>query len=337
MICRGERGVALLTAMLIIALVAIIGTGMLSQMNLALHRSGNIWQSEQAWWYAVGIENWLGKLLRQDAQFTDIDSLEEPWAEPVDYLPLEGGALKGQVIDLQGRFNLNNLAASSRPGASNLGAGDDGTTVASSVGGNPGEQDPVMTQFQRLIELVTDTDPVTAATIAASTRDWIDADVNPTLPDGAEDDYYLGLTPAYRAGNALMASPSELRLVKGVTPEIYTMLEPYITALPQSTSINVNTAPAPVLGSIAPDLPPTTGESLVESRNQSPWQSVDAFLQDPALAGRQIQPSNLSVITRYFLATGEITVDRAQVQFYSVLERADNGAVRVIQHSTNVY
>ena len=75
---RRERGVALLTAMLIVSLVAIIGAGMLSQMNLALHRSGNIWQSEQAWWYAVGIENWLGKLLRQDAEFTDIDSLDEP-------------------------------------------------------------------------------------------------------------------------------------------------------------------------------------------------------------------------------------------------------------------
>ena len=49
-----QRGVALLTAMLIVTLVAIIGAGMLSQMNLALHRSGNIWQSEQAWWYAVG-------------------------------------------------------------------------------------------------------------------------------------------------------------------------------------------------------------------------------------------------------------------------------------------
>ncbi|MES1925493.1 type II secretion system minor pseudopilin GspK [Salinisphaera sp. T31B1] len=323
---RGQSGVALLTALLIIALVAIIGTGMLSQMNLALHRSGNIWQSEQAWWYAVGIENWLGKLLRQDAQFTDIDSLDEPWAEPVDYLPLEGGALKGQVIDLQGRFNLNNLATS--------GAGAASTNAP--VSANPAEQDPVLAQFTRLIERVADTDPVTARTIAASTRDWIDSDINPTLPDGAEDDYYLGLTPAYRAGNALMASPSELRLVKGVTPEIFAALQPYITALPQTTPINVNTASAPILATIAPDLPPTTGESLVESRSDEPWKSVDAFLQDPALAGRQIDANNLSVTTRYFQAVGQITVDRAQVQFYSLMERADNGAVHVIQHSTNV-
>ena len=307
---QAQRGVALLTAMLIIALVGIIGAGMLSQMNLALHRSGNIWQSEQAWWYAVGIENWLGKLLRQDAQHSDIDSLEEAWAQPVDYLPLDGGALQGRIIDLQGRFNLNNLSGS--------------------------DAEAAQEQFQRLIELVADTDQVTARTIAASTRDWLDADINPTLPDGAEDDYYLGLSPAYRAANTLMASASELRLVKGVTPAIYAALEPYITALPQLTAINVNTAPAPVLATIAPELPPSTGEALVKSRADEPWKSVDAFLQDPALAGREINANRLDVKAHYFLATGQITVDRAQVQFFSVLERGDNGAVRTVRHSTNV-
>lgn len=306
-----QHGVALLTAMLIISLVAIIGAGMLSQMNLALHRSGNIWQSEQAWWYAVGIENWLGKLLRQDARLTEIDSLAEPWAEPVDYLPLDGGALQGQVIDLQGRFNINNLGSA--------------------------EAEDFILQFQRLIELAADTDVVTARTVAASTRDWIDADVNPTLPDGAEDDYYLGLQPAYRTGNTFMVSTSELRLVKGMTPQIFAAIAPYVSALPQPTAINVNTAPAAVLATLAEDLPPTSGEALVKARADEPWQSVDAFLQEGTLAGREIRSNRLAVTTRYFLATGQITVDRAQIRFFSVLERAGNGAVRVIEHTTNVY
>ena len=260
----------------------------------------------------MGIENWLGKLLRQDAQNSDIDSLEEAWAQPVDYLPLDGGALQGRIIDLQGRFNLNNL--------------------------NGSDTEAAQEQFQRLIELVADTDQVTARTIAAATRDWIDADINPTLPDGAEDDYYLGLTPAYRTANTLMASASasELRLVKGVTPAIYAALEPYITALPQVTPINVNTAPAPVLATIVPELPPNTGEALLKSRADEPWKSVDAFLQDPALAGLEIDANRLDVMTHYFLASGQITVDRAQVQFFSVLERGDNGAVRTVRHSTNV-
>lgn len=307
-----QRGVALVTALVIVFLVTVISAGMLSQMNLALHRSGNIWQSEQAWWYAVGIENWLGKLLRQEAQATDIDSLDERWAEPVDYLPLDGGALQGRLIDLQGRFNLNNLA------------------------GN--DVDAAQAQFKRLIELVGNTDQITASTIAAATRDWIDPDINPTLPDGAEDNYYLGLSPAYRTGNARMASASELRMVKGMTPTLYAALSPYVCALPEITPINVNTAAAPVLATIAPGLPPTAGESLLKSRADEPWQSVEAFLQDPVLAGRgdDVDDSQLSVKTHYFLATGQITVDRAQVRFFSVLERADNGAVHTLRHSTNV-
>src|SRR5699024_5055995 len=83
-----QRGIALITAMLIVALAAVIGAGLLTQMNLALHRSGYIWHSEQAWWYVIGIENWLGEMLQLDAEHTNIDSLEERWAQPVDYLPL---------------------------------------------------------------------------------------------------------------------------------------------------------------------------------------------------------------------------------------------------------
>lgn len=309
---RHERGVALITAMLILALAAVIGASLLTQMNLALHRSGYIWQSEQAWWYAVGVENWLGQILREDAERSDIDTLQEGWAQPVDYLPLDGGALQGRIIDLQGRFNLNTL------GVSNA------------------EEDAVQ-HFARLIQRVLETDLITARTIAASTRDWIDADIQPTLPHGAEDNYYLGLTPAYRTANTAMASPSELRMVRGVTPQIYAALAPYISALPQPTPINVNTAAAPVLGTLAPELPPGIGEELVEARTEQPWETVAAFLQEDVLAGRDIEAGNLSVSTQHFLATGQITVGRAQIDFYSVLARADNGATRVIAHSINAY
>lgn len=311
MICRNQHGVALLTAMLIIALVAIIGTAMLSEMNLALHRSGNIWESEQAWWYAIGVENWAGAQLGRDARKTRIDALDEDWAQPIDYLPLEGGALKGRIIDLQGRFNLNNLALA-----------------------NPAQ---AIAQFQRLIEQVTGTDALTAQTIADSTRDWVDPDINPTRPAGAEDGYYLGRSPGYRTGNTLMVSSSELRLVKGVTPAIFARLAPYICTLPEATPINVNTAPAPILQTLAPNLPASTGKSLVQARSAKPWKSVPAFLQESALASQQLNSNQLSVTTHYFRIQGVITVDRAQLRFYSVLQRAGNGAVHVIRHSTNAF
>ncbi|MGB7755642.1 MAG: type II secretion system minor pseudopilin GspK [Salinisphaera sp.] len=305
-----QRGVALLTAMLIVALAAIISAAMISRMTLAMHRSGNIWNAEQAWWYGVGIENWLGTKLREDAQHSKIDSLEELWAKPVDHLPIDGGSMSGRIVDLQGRFNLNNLVL--------------------------GQPDVSAAEFARLIQAVSDTDSVTAQTIAQSAQDWIDSDINPGRPYGAEDDYYLGQSPAYRTGNTLMASPSELEAVRGMTPALYRKLAPYISALPTATAINVDTAPAPVLQSLA-DLPPGTGKQLAATRDGSPWKSVEAFKGAGPLAGQNLKGASLSVTTQYFLVAGRIKVGDSATQFYSVLHRSSNGAVNVIRQATEAY
>ncbi|HET7315513.1 type II secretion system minor pseudopilin GspK [Salinisphaera sp.] len=307
---RRQRGVALLTAMLIVALATVICTAMISRMTLAMHRSGNIWNAEQAWWYGVGIENWLGTKLREDAQHSKIDSLQELWARPVDYLPIDGGSISGRIVDLQGRFNLNNL-----------------------VLGNP---ETSAAQLVRLIQAVSDTDEITARTIAQAAHDWIDSDITPLRPYGAEDNYYLGLTPAYRTGNTLMVSPSELRAVRGMTPALYRRLVPYICALPTATAINVDTAPAPVLQSIA-DLPQGTGQELATMRRDSPWESVEEFKGADPLAGQDLKNVSLSVATQYFLLAGRIKVGNSDTQFYSVLNRDSEGAVTVVRQATQAF
>lgn len=307
----GQRGVALLTAMLIVALAAIISTRMIADMNLALQRSGNIWNAQQNWWYGIGIENWLSAKLKLDAKATDIDSLDEAWAQPVDYLPIEGGAISGRVVDLQGRFNLNDLVL--------------------------GDSDTAIAYFKRLIVEVTDTDPITAETIAQATKDWIDADINPTRPYGAEDNAYLAEANAYRTGNTLMVSPSELNAVEDVTPAIYRQLLPYIATLPTHTAINVDTAPAAVLQALTPNLPANAGEELAAIRADEPWPDVKTFQQSGPMAGQKDAGMDLSVKTEYFLVAGTITLADTRTRFYTVLERDDNGAVRVLRHATDAY
>lgn len=309
---KRQRGVALITAMLIVTLVTIVGTTMLTRMNFAVHRSGNIWLDEQAWWYAVGVERWLGSILRRDREDNEIDSLNEAWAEPVDVLPIEGGGISGQVFDLQGRFNLNNLA-----------------------GANP---EQAMRQLERLIRTVSEADPVTARTVAQSLRDWIDPDINATPPQGAEDDYYLNLTPAYRAANQRLSSPSELRAVRGMSAQLYRALEPHITALPEPTPINVNTATLPVLASLAEQLDLKAAESLAAQREEEPWESVREFLQEDELAalGDQVQTQNISVATGYFGASGTVNIGRVRLNFHSVLARDASGETSVVRHSRNV-
>lgn len=304
-----QRGVALITVLLIVFLVAVISAGLVTQMNIAAHRSSNLWLDDQAWWYTIGVENWITTILQLDAENSEIDALSEAWAQPVDYLPIEGGALQGRIIDLQGRFNLNSLAN--------------------------GDQ-AVMERFQRLIEVAAETDVLTAGTIAQAARDWVDPDQEVTLPYGAEDNYYLGLDPAYRAANQLMSSPSELLLVSGMTSELYEVLEPHITALPSNTPINVNTATLANIVALAEGITPAQAQTLVEKRLELPWENVTAFLQEDALAGKGIPEQGLSVTTSYFQAIGTIVVDRGQLRFRSNFARSGNGQTHMFAHSRDV-
>lgn len=307
-----QRGVALLTAMLILAVVAIAGGAMLTRMNFAVHRSGNIWHDQQAWWYAIGVEQWISSILKRDFDHNDIDSLQDPWAKNAGLLPIEGGSITGDIIDLQGRFNINDLAQ--------------------------GDTEQARKQFERLLQLVSDVDPLTARTLTQSILDWLDPNSRPTRPYGAEDNFYLKLEPAYRTANQLMASPSELRAVRGMTAKLYRALKPYITALPKATAINVNTASPVILASLSKGIDLSTAKALVEKRMENPWNDTMEFLQEPALAGlsNTLQTENLTVSSSYFMASGTVSLGRVRLDFYSILVRGNNGATRVLRHSRDV-
>ena len=136
--------------------------------------------------------------------------------------------MQGAIEDMQGRFNLNNLAHVVR---------QNGQSVRIRCRSQ---------QFQRLLVSV-GLEPKWAG-IA---RDWIDADDQPGQPDGAEDSVYTSQTPPYRTGNWPMMSPSELMNMPGFGADRYRKIAPYVTALPTATAkINVCTAPAPVLESL---------------------------------------------------------------------------------------
>lgn len=305
-----QRGVALITAMLIAALASIITSGMMATQNVSIHRSGNLFLGEQAWWYAVGAENWAGEVLKRDREDNDIDYYAEPWAQSMDYLPVDGGFLSGRLTDLQARFNLNNL-----------------------VGSNP---DKAAQQFERLLLLLEDVDPYAVQVIVQSTRDWIDADIEPRFPEGAEDDYYSSLEKPYRTANRPFTSVSELLLVRGFTREIYQALAPFVTALPPDTPINVNTAPPEVLASLAPEIALDDFGLLLEKREQAPFEDTQDFLADDALAGRAVDTSAVSVSTQYFLLQSEASIGTTRITLYSLLFRNEQGQTRALIRSKDL-
>ena len=147
--------------------------------------------------------------------------------------------------------------------------------------------------------------------IAAASADWIDSDSAP-ITGGAEDAAYSG----YRTANTLMADPSELRAVAGVTPQIYNTLRPYVCTLPtpQPATINVNTIEPERGALIAAMAPDTVGVEDVRrallSRPEAGWAQVSGFWSAGSLAGKVPggAPGETAVTTQWFALITDVTI-----------------------------
>lgn len=315
---RKQSGVALITALLITALVTVAAVAMASRQQLDIRRTGNLMEADQAWQYALGVEAWARQVLvDDDAKRDTLIPLQDHWNVAVPPLPVEGGSVQGTVEDLQGRFNLNNVLKT------------DGTP------------DPTQVQMlQILLDNITAKDdklslPPFAADVVV---DWLD-----TLPDvyrnGAEDGAYLGMEPVpYRAANRLMESPSELLALAGFSPRVVAALAPYVTALPP-TPVNINTAPEMVLMSLNAAITQQQAQGLVIYRADAPFDKAADFskyMKDEFKI--TVDPSLVAIKSEYFLVKAVATIGRTNVQLYSLLKRsaADN-KITTVQRSIGVY
>ncbi len=305
---HSQRGVALLTAVMVTAFAATIITGLMVAQNLAIHRATNMRSADAAWWYLVGLEEWAATILRRDAADSSYDGLDELWAMPIDFLPVDEGVLSGRLVDLNGRFNLNSLAG--------------------------GSLSKTLPQFQRLLAAIPELADKNVVALGEQIADWIDADAQPR-PQGAEDEIYLSLQPPRRAGNQPLVSVTELRLMPEMTPEIFTALLPHVAVYPASLGtlpINVNTATAPVLQSLAEQFTSADVESLLAIREQGSWDTLDKFNAEPALAARNIEVG-IDVKSSLFQAEGTAQIDGVRMEMTSILYRATDGKARVVAHS----
>lgn len=290
---KRENGVALITVLLVVAIATLTAVAMMTRQQLDIYRTANLLNTEQAYLYALGGESWAKRILWHDGKETQVDNLTEIWATPLPPLPILGGTLQGSLEDLQGRFNLNNLVTE----------------------GKVSPEDVV--RLERLLTAL-ELSPGLAQVMV----DWIDADLEPLIPNGAEDNAYLIRTPAYRTSNTLFNSPSEILLLAGMDQASYEKLSPYICTLPTRTLINVNTAPPLVLRVLASELSVEQTQKLVIERDKKPFQTVQDFLVLEALAGLQVEAKSITVTSDYFLLTVQVEIDRATAQLKSVLYRS---------------
>ena len=309
-----QRGIAALTAILVVAIATMLAIELIDDQNLNFRRTENLLRREQAQQIAQGLELLAAQILEKDYEDDpDKDSLDEAWAADYSF-PFEGGVVVGRLEDLQGRFNLNSL-----------------------LNADGSRNDRAIERFRRLVAIAArdlEGDPVIVDSVVDATIDWIDADQLPEL-GGAEDGIYTARNPPYRTANFWFTTPSELQAVDGVTPQLYDRLHDLVSALPpagaQSASsrrINVNTAKPELLQALGPDVTESVAAGWAETRDGQAWDSVEEFWDSAAqLLQPHTVPDDLEVGSRYFGLSVTVSIGTTRLAMYSLLERSSQGVV----------
>ncbi|WP_338416796.1 type II secretion system minor pseudopilin GspK [uncultured Sphaerotilus sp.] len=294
-----QRGAALLTAMIIVTVVATLASGMVWQQWRALQVEAAERAQTQSEWVLQGALDWTRMILREDAREGGADHLGEPWAAPLAEARLStflaadrsmaedapDAFLSGRIVDAQSRYNLRNLIQQGKVSRSEL------QTLERLCGflGLNGDVAP------RLAEALRRATPGSATEAPADTGTT--TTTLPLMPASVEDLGWLGLDAA-----------------------TVQRLKPYVVLLPRETPVNLNTAPKEVIAAVLPGIDLATAERLVQSRLRDPLKSpADAktVLGERALTDAR----RVSVNSNYFIVYGALRLDQVTVAQRSLLER----------------
>ena len=300
---RAQRGLAAITAILIVAVAASAATLMLAQQSAMLDQTMLVATRAQADLYARAGLDWARGILIEDARTAgSIDTLEEGWAKPIVGLPVERAIVAGAIADEQAKFNLNNLLK--------------GTQKSSED----------MEIFKRLLEKGLGLDPQ----LADAVLDWIDPDSDLASTSGAEDAYYLALRRPYRAANQPMVQVEELYRVRGFDAATVAKLRPHVTALPGRTSVNMNTAGATVLAALLPEVSKDRIARFIVERRTKPLATRQEIIQWAKEAPAGAVNDGLDVKSAFFSVRIQVAQDDVELATDALVQRLPNGAANVV-------
>lgn len=297
-----QRGIAAVTAILIVAVAASAASLMLAQQSAMIDQTMLVATRAQADIYARAGLDWARGILTEDARTAGaIDTLEEGWAKPMVGLPVERAIVAGAITDEQAKFNLNNLLKGTQRSPEDLEI------------------------FRRLLESL-----ALEPQLRDAVLDWIDPDGDLASAAGAEDAYYLALPRPYRAANQPMVQIEELYRVRGFDAATVAKLRPHVTALPGRTSVNANTAGATVLQALLPEVPKERIAKLLVERRAKPLASKLEIAQWAKESPASAVNDGLDVKSAFFSVRIQVSQDDVELASDALVQRAQNGVAAVI-------
>ncbi|PIO90092.1 MAG: hypothetical protein COS82_11340 [Zetaproteobacteria bacterium CG06_land_8_20_14_3_00_59_53] len=241
---QSERGIALVMVLALVALVAVWAVQSADEDWVSLRRAENMQLAAKTW---LGVESGEALALRTlSADDHAYDGLDEDWAIEAPPFPVDDGVIAGRIEDANRFLNLNDLLDSA---------------------GNA--QADVVPVFKRLFTRL-EIDP----RLVDALVDWMDADKEPFGSGGAEESAYVNRP--YQIKNAPLDSLNEVLLIQGFDIPMLEELRKVAIVRPSYglTALNINTAPADVLLSLADNIPQGEVEAMINARQSAPYKSI---------------------------------------------------------------
>ena len=345
---RRQRGVAVITALLLTTLAVTIVASLFWQQQVQVRSIENQRTQLQKQWILRGALDWAKLILKSSGDNSQTDTLSDPWAIPLQEVRLDdfvengkqdgetsSAVLSGNIVDAHSLFNLNNLIR--------------GGTLSA----------PDVLAFTKLLESVR---VPAAATLAQATAAYLvsargvpaapAAGTNPAVPVNLQGSAPVGnpagdkaatVTPTKGAPGGAASDSSakmmtltqvnDLLAVDGFTLDALAKVRDFVTIIDGSgTNINVNTASATVLSAVIPGLSPGEAAALVAGRERSSFKDMADFqshlpstVTNPSGVGATPVLSGLDVKSEHFLVNGKVKLNNAVLEIQSMVGRNSHG------------
>lgn len=296
-----DRGIALLNALIIVAAISAVASGLMLRAETSRARIEHLQIAQQAGLHLDAAEWLIDPVLRADwARDQRLDHLREGWSLVGFEADIDRARLTAEIRDLQGRFNINSL-------------------------GDPADLN-ALRSFERLLGALG-----LPLFVGREIAGYVQARGSALAAEYGNRPFPI------RPADAPLDRIEELRLVTGMTPDIYGRLLPYVAALPPGSAVNVNTVTPEVLAAMLPTTTPAGVARLIADRQRLPFADGDDFAQravrllHPRIITQAEPPDGgFGVSSSWFEARFDVALDgRVQSRILTIRRSALDGATSI--------
>jgi len=259
-----NRGIALIITLTVITILVAVTFELNRQIQAAVTDSSIVRDRLIISHMIKSGINVAESILIVDKNASEIDSLQEDWANPekieeyLSYLIFDEGNILLYISDELGRIQINSLVAFPKGRDFNAPQKDFWYRFVGLILLQQQDNEEFMEEI------------VEPSAIINPVKDWLDSDDNDAITglNGAEKEYYQDLEPPYLCRNGPFRYIEELTRVKGITPELFCSADQQLLGISRYITvqgiaqlndkftyvgkININTADLPVIAALLP-------------------------------------------------------------------------------------